>query len=565
MDYRKTALYAALVVVALILWNSWQREFPPQADNPTITVATSTAPNISNVPGSSSGAVPTTNSLVPHTMAAKAALTSSKSSTTGKTISIKTDLLNLTIGLKGGDIEHADLLQYPLGLHDKTNKVTLFTRAGDNYYIAQSGITGPQGPDTQKGPVQYSTTKTQYTLRAGQKELVVPLVYRAANGLELTKTYTFKRDSYTIDTGYKIHNNSNKAWKGYVYTQLARNQPERSSSLIAHYASFTGGAISSPKEHYQKLKFKNFASEPVNENITGGWAAMIQQYFLTAWVPPAGQTYHYYTQANNNIYTVGMMGPQLTVHASQTLQTHNKLYVGPAIASRLNALAPYLSMTIDYGWLFFISKIIFWLMMLIHGFIGNWGWSIILTTIVIKALFYPLSDKSFRSMANMRKMQPRMQQLKERFADDRAGLSKATMELYRKEKINPLSGCLPILIQIPVFIALYWVIIQSVELRLAPWMFWIKDLSVHDPYYILPVLMGVCMFVQQKMSPPPPDPTQAKVMMFMPVIFTVFFLHFPAGLVLYWITNTLFTICHQFFVYKKVERADKMKKLTNNK
>lgn len=556
MDYKKIALYAALVVVALVLWNSWQREHPASSPTPP---QVQTQANQSSAAATSSSSVPTAPTAPGAQAQAKDNLSSQHTLYSGEVIHVKTDVLDLMIDTHGGNIEKATLLNYPLSLENKQQKVTLFNTTSDNFYVAQSGLTGAEGPDTQKGQAQYQASQKVYQLTAGKDTLAVPLVWRNSAGVKIVKTFIFHRGSYAIDMDYAIHNQSSKDWNGYVYTQLARKQPGKHGSLLTNVASFTGAAISSPQQHYQKLKFKNFADEPVNKTVTGGWAAMIQQYFLSAWVPPINQAYHYYTKVNNGVYTVGMIGSQITVQPSQQVSTQNKLYIGPAIAKNLNALAPHLSMAIDYGWLWFISKIIFWVMLLIHGFIGNWGWSIILTTIVIKILFYPLSDKSFRSMANMRKLQPRMAQLKERFSDDRAGLSKATMELYRKEKINPLSGCLPIVIQIPVFIALYWVIIQSVELRLAPWMFWVKDLSVHDPYYILPVIMGVLMFIQQKMSPPPPDPTQAKVMMFMPVIFTVFFLHFPAGLVLYWITNTLFTIGHQFFVYKQAEKKKPIK------
>lgn len=556
MDYKKMFLYAGLVVVALMLWNAWQRENPPVNNAAPNRVVTSNTAQLSTQSGAGTvPSVPTTNQAVKNKVPSAA-----KSLQQGRYIQVKTDVLNVRIDTRGGNIEQASLLRYPQSLHSKDN-VTIFNSTGDDFYVAQSGLTGASGPDTQRGQAQYRAVNHRYVLAKNQNKIAVPLVWRNAQGIEITKTFIFKRNSYAINMDYSVKNNSDKPWTGYLYTQLARKQPEKHGSVLTQVASFTGGAISSPAEHYQKIKFKDFGVQAQNQNITGGWAAMIQQYFLSAWVPPANQTYQYYSKVSDDgIYTLGMIGPGMTVYPAHQLQTSNKLYVGPAIASRLNAVAPYLSMAIDYGWLFFISKIIFWLMSILHGILSNWGWAIIFTTIVIKVLFYPLSDKSFKSMAGMRKLQPRMAQLKERYEGDRAGLSKATMELYRKEKVNPLSGCLPILIQIPVFIALYWVIIQSVEFRLAPWMLWVKDLSVHDPYYILPVVMGGLMFLQQKMSPPPPDPTQAKVMMFMPVIFTVFFLHFPSGLVLYWITNTLFTICHQFYVYRRFDQQQKSKK-----
>jgi YidC/Oxa1 family membrane protein insertase len=561
MDYRKTALYAALVVVALLLFNAWQREFPPQDTTaPQQTVVAPNAPGTQSATANSSS-VPN----VPQVGGAKQRATTPKplqAKNQGGYIQVKTDRLNLLIDTHGGNIEQADLLQYPKSLGSK-QKMQLFNTNSNTFYVAQSGLTGKQGPDTQKRVAQYQSAQKNYTLKPGQKTLNVDLQWRNNQGLMVTKTYTFHRGSYAIDMHYTVNNKAGAPWTGYVYTQLARKQPPSQGSVISHIATFTGAAISSPTEHYQKLKFSSFADSPLSQDITGGWAAMIQHYFLSAWVPPANESYHYYTEVNGNgLYTVGMIGSPLTVQPGKTITTTNKLYVGPAIADNLNTLSPYLSMTIDYGWLWFISKLIFWIMSMVHTVVHNWGWSIILTTVIIKIAFFPLSDKSFRSMAGMRKLQPKMAQLKERFGDDRAAMSKATMALYKTEKINPLSGCLPIVIQIPVFIALYWVLIQSVEMRQAPFLLWVTDLSVHDPFYILPVIMGFLMFLQQKLSPPPADPTQAKVMMFLPVIFTVFFLRFPSGLVLYWITNTLFTICHQFYVYKKVDREDNAEKKT---
>ena len=564
MDFRKIALYAAIVIVALFLWNAWQREFPATTGQTTATTTNSTqSTTASNTAGTS--AVPTipkgTSNHQAQSQTAIPQAVKTKAIAAGQFIHVKTDVLDILINVKNGEIDQAKLLKYPVSLKTPKQKMALFNTNPDTYYVAKSGLAVKQGDSAAKGISHYTAAKTQYDLTTGQKELLVPLHWRNAQGVMVTKTYVFQRGSYTIGMHYNIVNQSSTPWSGYVYTQLARKQPPKhKGSFLSSYANFNGAAISSPAEHYQKLKFKNFASEPVNKYIQGGWAAMIQQYFLSAWVPPATQKYYYASSVNNGVYTLSMVGPTMTVQPKQTLATQDKLYVGPAIASSLNALSPHLSMAIDYGWLWFISKIIFWVMKLIHHFVGNWGWSIILTTIVIKLLFYPLSDKSFRSMAKMRKLQPRMAKLKERHGGDRQAMSKATMEMYRKEKVNPLGGCLPIVIQIPVFIALYWVIMQSVELYQAPWWLWIKDLSVHDPYYILPVLMGGLMFVQQKLSPPPPDPTQAKVMMFMPVIFTVFFLQFASGLVLYWVTNTLVTILHQYYVIRRVERQDKLKK-----
>ena len=554
MDYRKIILYAAILVVALVLWNDWQRDFPPTTtitDTTVVDNAPSTAPNITPATGTST--VPVINHTAHQRPAANVTLVED-----AHLIRVKTDVLNIVINTLGGNIEQAQLLQYHQKLDKHSPPVELFTTDPNAYYVAQSGLTGSEGPDTQKGQVIYQTTQTSYALTPGMPQLQVHLTWHN-NGLTVVKTYTFTQGSYAVQMRYDITNGSDKPWTGSVYTQLARKPPVEHHSLLTSYATYTGAAISNPDTHYQKEKFSNFADSPINQSATNGWAAMIQQYFLSAWVPPAQQNYTYYSSVSGDIYTLGMYSNPITAASGQTVSTSSNLYVGPAIASNLDQLSPYLHMTIDYGWLFFIAQFIFWMMKHIFDVVGNWGWSIILVTIVIKIIFYPLSTKSFRSMAYMRRLQPKVAQLKERFGDDKQAMSRAMMDLYRKEKVNPLSGCLPIIIQIPVFIALYWVIMQSVELRHAPWILWVQDLSTHDIYYILPVVMGLLMFVQQKLSPPPPDPTQAKVMMFMPVIFTVLFLGFPSGLVLYWITNTLTTVLHQYYIMYKVEQEEKHK------
>ncbi|MSP53559.1 MAG: membrane protein insertase YidC [Gammaproteobacteria bacterium] len=554
MDYKKIILYGAILVVALILWNDWQRDFPLITTGTDTTVVNNTQSIIpTTTPTVGISTVPVINHI-----AHQRPTTIATAVTDAHLVQVKTDVLNVTINTLGGNIEQTQLLQYHQKLDKHSPSVELFSADPNNYYVAQSGLTGSQGPDTQKGQVIYQTSQTSYELTPGTKPLQVHLTWYG-NGLTVVKTYTFTPGSYVVQMRYDVSNDSGKTWTGNVYTQLARKPPVEHHSLLTSYATFTGAAVSSPSEHYQKEKFSNFTDSPINQSATNGWAAMIQQYFLTAWVPPAQQNYTYYSSVSGDIYTVGMYSNALTVASGQTATTSSNLYVGPAIASNLDQLSPYLHMTIDYGWLWFIAQFIFWMLKHIYDVVGNWGWSIILVTIVIKIIFYPLSTKSFRSMAYMRRLQPKVAQLKERFGDDKQAMSRAMMDLYRKEKVNPLSGCLPIIIQIPVFIALYWVIMQSVELRHAPWILWVQDLSTHDIYYILPVVMGLLMFVQQKLSPPPPDPTQAKVMMFMPVIFTVLFLGFPSGLVLYWITNTFTTVLHQYYIMYKVEQEEKHK------
>jgi len=316
-----------------------------------------------------------------------------------------------------------------------------------------------------------------------------------------------------------------------------------------------GGAITSPDKAYQKISFSDMLDGNLSKNVKGGWAVMQQHYFLSAWIPNKQKTNHYYTSVSQNgIYTIGFVGPRLKIAPGDKLSTKTTFYAGPQLSDRLQAIAPNLDLTVDYGWLWFISIAIFWLMKKIYLLIGNWGWSIVLVTIAIKALFYKLSATSYRSMAKMRRLAPKIKALKERVGNDKQKMSQATMELYKKEKVNPFGGCLPILIQIPFFIALYYVLIESVELRQAPFIFWIHDLSIKDPFYVLPVLMGISMFIQQKLSPAPPDPIQAKMMMLLPVVFTVFFLNFPAGLVLYWFVNNTLSILQQWYVMRKLEK-----------
>jgi YidC/Oxa1 family membrane protein insertase len=320
-------------------------------------------------------------------------------------------------------------------------------------------------------------------------------------------------------------------------------------------SQYTGAAISTQSNHYQKISFKDMDQSDVNVSTQGGWAAMLQHYFISAWVPNQNQTNQLYSRDYNGVYGIGMANPVISIAANNTAQTGATLYVGPAIAENLSAVAPYLDKTIDYGYLWFISQLLFSLMKGIYHFVGNWGWSIILVTVIIKIIFSPLSAKSYRSMANMRKLQPKITAIRERYKDDRQKLAKASMELYKAEKVNPMGGCLPILIQIPVFFALYWVIIESVELRQAPFILWIHDLSARDPYFILPVIMGLSMFIQQRLNPAPADPIQAKVMMFMPLLFTLMFLNFPSGLVLYWIVNNCISILQQWWITRKIVKA----------
>jgi YidC/Oxa1 family membrane protein insertase len=426
----------------------------------------------------------------------------------------------------------------------------LLADSGAKLFMAQSGLVGKSNAPNHYA--LYTATKTYYELARGAEELVVELTWRG-EGVTVTKRYNFKRDNYVIDVIHEVQNDTLEPWTGGAYGQFRRIAPNESRGLGTIY-TYTGGVVSSPEKPYEKYDFSDMEDQDLNLDIRGGWIAMIQHYFAGAWIPPSEEEYNFYSKAPSSTqFVLGVVAPGFSVNPGTSGQTAMQLYVGPKVQSRLMEAAPGLERTVDYGWLFFIAEPLYVCLEFIQGILTNWGWSIIVLTMFIKLLFYPLSNASYKSMARMRKLQPKMATLKERFGDDRQKLNQAMMEMYKKEKINPLGGCLPIVVQIPVFISLYWVLLETVELRQAPFMFWLKDLSTHDPFYVLPVLMGISMFAQQRLSPAPPDPIQAKVMMAMPVIFTFFFLFFPSGLVLYWLCNNLLSITQQYFITRRIE------------
>jgi len=545
-NYVRFTLYALLVVIILMLYQEWDKEHPKtMLTQPTATTSNSYVPQVS---------IPNTTEKTGSTAAVPSNVTAAPA---GSIIHIQTDVFSVDIGTLGGDITNLKLLKYPEALHSP-NPVVLMNDQKNTRYIAQSGLLSDVGPDTSKGQAVYTAEQTEYKLADDQKTLQVKLHWQNKEGIKVTKIYTFERDSYNIGLTYQIDNPSNQVWNGSLYLQLLRANAPTSHDGLVSLATYFGAAISSPEKAYEKISFKNMESKTLNQTINGGWAAMIQHYFVSAWIPDKNTTSQYYTRVTaDGLYTIGMIGTPLVIKPGQTLETQSKLYAGPAVADRLESAAPGLKLTIDYGWFWFISVIIFWMMQKIYNVVGNWGWSIVLVTVVIKLLFYHLSAKSYRSMSGLKKLQPKIEALKERFGSDKQKLSQATLELYRKEKVNPMSGCLPILIQIPVFIALYWVLVESVELRQAPFILWIHDLTTKDPYYILPLLMGLSMFLQQRLNPPPPDPMQAKVLMLMPIIFTVMFLNFPAGLMLYWFVNNVLSFAQQWYIMRSMNQSKK--------
>lgn len=540
MDIKKIALYVALFIVGMMLWDHWQIEHPSVV--PTVTASTDAAATTSS------------------TAVEPVSIGSSRTTGTGSIVTVTTDTLQVKIDTLGGRLIEATLPQYPVALKSP-QPVVLFNANQDSYYQAQSGLTS-----ITTGETPFVAKQTQYQLKPGDKILVVALTYQSPNGVKVLKTFTFEPKSYAVRIGYQVFNQSGSVWRGHFYMQTERvgNSPDP-SHYLGGAKGFFGVALSSPDEPYQKFTFGKLDDHEIRQSITGGWFAFMQQYFLTVWVPDASVPYDYFSKADNGLYTLGMVGPEIQLAPGQQTTVQSTLYIGPEIASNLVALSPHLNLTVDYGWLWFISVLLFWLLKHIHAIFGNWGWSIIVLTILIKALFYKLSEASGKSMAKMRLLQPKIQALKESLGGDKQAFGKATMELYRKEKVNPLGGCLPMIIQIPVFIALYYVLANSVELRQAPFIWWIHDLSAKDPYYILPVIMGLTMFLQQKLSPAPPDPTQAKMMMLLPVFMTVFLASFPSGLVLYWTVNNAVTILQQWYIMRKFAKQPQPRKLPRKK
>jgi YidC/Oxa1 family membrane protein insertase len=477
----------------------------------------------------------------------------------GRVIQVHTDVLQLAINLDGGDIIELGLPQYPARLSTPDIPFVLLEQNDTRTYIAQSGLIGTHGID-RDGRATFTAPAGRFELQEGSDSLVVDLVYSGEDsGIKITKRFILHRGDYAIDVTYLVDNESGERWQANLFGQIKRDSspaPSADSSGMG-MQPFLGAAITQPDERFTKFSFDDMAEEPFKAQLPGGWIAMIQHYFLSAWIPNPDQTHTYSTRVTRSGYNIaGFTSPALVLDPGQSGEVSARFYAGPKDQYRLEQLSPYLELSVDYGWLWWIAQPLFWLLTKIHALVANWGVAIILLTVLIKAAFFKLSATSYKSMANMRRVQPKMQDIREQYADDKQKQSQAMMELYRKEKINPMGGCLPILVQMPVFIALYWVLMESVELRQAPFMLWIKDLSVMDPYFVLPLMMGASMWFMQKLNPPPPDPMQAKIMQWLPIVFTFFFLWFPAGLVLYWVVNNLLSMAQQYIITKQIESAN---------
>jgi YidC/Oxa1 family membrane protein insertase len=471
----------------------------------------------------------------------------------GDIVQVYTDQLQLAISLQGGDIVELALVEHLEELEGQP--FVLLERNAGRTYIAQSGLIGPDGIDA-GGRAVYRSAQQRYELAEGQDRLQVDLNWTGGNGLKITKRFTFERGNYLVHVDYLIDNQGSERFQANLFGQLKRDSSPAPNADTGGMGikPFLGAAITQPDERFTKFSFEDMREEPFKQQLPGGWIAMIQHYFLSAWIPNPELSHTYSTRVTSSGFNIaGFTSPPVVVQPGESGQVGARFYAGPKDQYRLEKISPYLDLSVDYGWLWWIAQPLFWLLTKIHALVGNWGVAIILLTVLIKAAFFKLSATSYRSMANMRRVQPKMQDIREQYADDKQKQSQAMMELYRKEKINPMGGCLPILVQMPVFIALYWVLMESVELRHAPFVLWIKDLSVMDPYFVLPLLMGASMWFMQKLNPPPPDPMQAKLMQWLPVVFTFFFLWFPAGLVLYWVVNNLLSMAQQYVITRQIE------------
>lgn len=551
MDIKRTILWAIFFVSAVMLFDNWQRDhgrpsmfFP----NPTHQTSAGSSPAASNTPGSEAAA-PSSTAAAPVGGSAP-----TQPQAAAQLIHFSTDVYDGEIDTRGGTLDklvltkNADPKAAPLN-------VTLFDRTAKHTYLARTGLIGGDFPNHND---VYTPVAGPRTLEDGQKTLQLSFESPVKGGVKVVKTYTFTRGSYVIGVDTKVQNVGTAPVKPSAYMELVRDSQPVETPRFSH--TFIGPAVYTNEHHFQKITFSDIDKNKVDvaSAANNGWIAMVQHYFATAWIPQQGaQRDIYVEKIDPTLYRVGVREPLATIAPGQSADVSARLFAGPEEERVLEGIAPGLELVKDYGYVTIIAKPLFWLLEKIHGFVGNWGWAIVLLTVLIKAVFFPLSAASYKSMARMKEITPRMQALRERFKSDPQKMNAALMELYKTEKVNPFGGCLPIVIQIPVFISLYWVLLSSVEMRGAPWILWIHDLSQQDPFFILPVLMAVSMFLQTRLNPTPPDPIQAKMMMFMPIAFSVMFFFFPAGLVLYYVVNNVLSIAQQYYITRMMGAGKK--------
>ncbi|MGO8857727.1 MAG: membrane protein insertase YidC [Steroidobacteraceae bacterium] len=575
MPNTRVMLWVALAAILFLNYEAWMKDYPASTPGSAQSTIGGAAPNslgdsvpLANAPAQNAAgaaattpsaaaqqpAVPLGGTAAPAPMDTRAADTDTGAAQTAEPVHVVTDVLDMAINLKGGELDRADLLQYPLHKDTPNIPVRLFDNApGDSSYVLQSGLTGAAGEAAPTHLAVWTSAEKSYALAAGADELRVPLTWSDGHGLTVTKTFIFKRGGYAIDLTYDVQNDGGAARSLAAYSQFLRHWVHASRSYFdVETYSFKGPAVYDGTKA-RDLKVENEADSKFSEVVTNGWIASLQHHFVSAIVPEAGFANKVQLQVQGQQYLLSATGPMLSIPAGAKAAFHETLFVGPKLQTQLAAAGPRLDLTADYGLLTVLAHPLFVTLKWVYGLVGNWGWAIIIVTALIKLLFYPLSQASGRSMAKMRAIAPRMKQIQETYKDDREKLGRAMMELYKREKINPLAGCLPMVVQIPFFISFYWVLLESVEMRQAPFLLWINDLSSRDPYFVLPLLMGGAMFAQFKLNPAPPDPMQAKIMQFMPLVMTAMMAWFPSGLVLYWLTNTVLSIVQQWRVNQVVQ------------
>ncbi len=572
IDWVKSALLLGMGICVLILFREWDEfkiaraSLESQDSEITETVSAQTG----NVPESTSPA--SADNSLPELQASSTTspgIESEPATNTGL-IQVTTDVLDLQINPRGGDLVSAKLLEHVNSSNDQT-PYQLLVNSNNRTYVARSGLIGRNATDTAQGRPLFTSGSDTYRLSEGQDRIQIDLQYQQGD-VFITKRFTVRRSDYLIDVEYLVNNQSDAPWSAAFYGQINRDDfiPDVDSMFGA--APYVGAAITTPDERYKKVEFEDIADSRYRETVDSGWVALLERYFLSAWIPVEDRqvSYDLRKSANRDLYYIGFTQPEFSVASGQQGSIKAGFYVGPKDQYRLRDIAQHLDLTVDYGWLWWAAQPLYAVLYFIqsgeiHSFnldlnvfpgVSNWGVSIILLTVIVKLILFPLSAASYRSMARMRKLTPKMTALRERYGDDKQAMSQEMMKLYQKEKVNPMGGCLPMLLQMPIFIALYWVLLESVEIRHAPFFGWIQDLSAKDPWFVLPLIMGASMWFQQKLNPPPPDPTQAKVMQMMPIMFTFMFLWFPAGLVLYWTVNNLLSIAQQWVITRRLEKGE---------
>lgn len=544
MESQRSFLVIGLMFVSFLLWQQWQLDYGPKpvqtSNNPVELQNDAPAANMD------------ANEDVPLNQQAEVAASPIASPQSNATISVITDTLEVVIDTKGGDIISAKLRKYPV-TQGSEEPLTILSPQKSSLFVAQGGLIGPQGPDSSpNGRPTYQSAQTNYVLEGN--ELIVPLSFQSEFGLNVVKQFVFKRNQHDVLVQYKITNTTEQAASLQQYAQLKQtmNTPEGSMFM----PTYRGAAYSTQEERYEKYDFDDISDTNLKETTKGGWVSMLQHYFVVAWVPPKDDTNNLYSRALNGGYaSIGYTGESVIIQPLQTVTLESTFYVGPKDMETLSSLADYLDLTVDYGFLWWLALPLFKLLSFIQGIVVNWGLAIVVITVIVKGAMYPLTKAQYESMAKLRALQPKMQALKDRFGDDRQKMSQGMMELYKKEKVNPMGGCFPLLLQMPIFLALYWVLLESVELRHADFVFWISDLSVKDPYFVLPVLTGASMYLLQKLQPMTiQDPMQQKIMQWMPVFMSIFFLWFPAGLVLYWLISNVITLVQAKMIYSAMDK-----------